>query len=226
MGGAQRKAIAKPTRAWEYPLQKPAPPPSPVPRRVPTLSRPGPDASGGDITAHLVAAREGGRAAFDALFDLVYDRLRILARAQRSSPQMRATELVHEAYLKFVDSTRCDWNDRQHFFAVAARAMRQIVVDHARRRAAARRGGGAVLTTLDDHHGQVTVSADQVLAVDEALQKLGDTSPRLVQVVDACFFLGMTTDETGEMLGMSARTVKREWQKARMLLGVLLGPPA
>jgi RNA polymerase sigma factor (TIGR02999 family) len=168
--------------------------------------------------------REGGRPAFDALFDLVYERLRVLARARRAGPPLGATELVHEAYLKFVDSTRTDWNDRQHFFAVAARAMRQIVVDHARRRGPAARGGGAVLTSLDEHHGAVAASAEQVLAVDQALEQLGETSPRLVQVVEACFFLGMTTDETGELLGLSARTVKREWQKARMLLGVVLGP--
>ncbi len=197
----------------------------PTGRSVPTPSRPTHEAPDGDITAHLVAVREGGRPAFDALFDLVYERLRVLARARRSGPRLDATELVHEAYLKFVDSTRTNWNDRQHFFAVAARAMRQIVVDHARRREAAKRGGSASPTALDDHHGAVAVSAEDVLAVDQALEQLSETSPRLVQVVEACFFLGMTTDEAGELLGLSARTVKREWQKAKMLLGVMLGPP-
>lgn len=196
------------------------------PRKMATPSPPGHDAPDGDITAHLVAVREGGRPAFDALFDLVYDRLRVLARARRSGPLLDATELVHEAYLKFVDSTRTDWNDRQHFFTVAARAMRQIVVDHARRRGAAKRGGAVVLTSLDEHHGAVAASAEQVLAVDQALERLHETSPRLVQVVEACFFLGMTTEEAGELLGLSARTVKREWQKAKMLLGVVLGPSA
>ena len=189
---------------------------------APSPLGPGPPSS--DITAHLVAAREGGRPAFDALFDVVYDRLRRLARTRRAGELIGATELVHEAYLKFVDSTRADWKDRQHFFAVAARAMRQIVVDHARRRGAVKRGGGAVQTSLDERHGAVTVSPELVLAVDQALDTLAESSPRLVQVVEACFFLGMTTEEAGELLGLSPRTVKREWQKAKMLLGVLLGP--
>jgi RNA polymerase sigma factor (TIGR02999 family) len=191
---------------------------------VPTTSPPGQALPSGDITAHLVAARDGGRPAFDALFGVVYERLRLLARTRRSGAPIDATELVHEAYLKFVDSTRTDWNDRQHFFAVAARAMRQIVVDHARRRGAAKRGGGGVLTSLDERHGAVTTSAEDVLAVDQALDRLAESSPRLVQVVEACFFLGMTTEEAGDLLGLSARTVKREWQKARMMLGVLLSP--
>ena len=178
----------------------------------------------GDVTLHLLAARDGGRPEFDALFAVVYDRLKALARARRSGAAIDATELVHEAYLKFVDSTQTNWNDRQHFFAVAARAMRQIVVDHARRVGAAKRGGGAVLTSLGDHHGAVEVSAEQVIAVHQALERLGDASPRLVQVVESCYFLGLTTEEAGESLGLSARTVKREWQKAKMLLGVLLAP--
>lgn len=180
----------------------------------------------GDVTEHLLAARAGDRAAFDSLFEVVYDRLRSLARARASGARLAATELVHEAYLKFVDASRATWNDRQHFFAVAARAMRQIVVDHLRRQGAAKRGGGLALTSLGDHHGAIEVPADQVLAVDEALARLGDTSPRLVQVVEACFFMGLTTEEAGDALGLSARTVKREWQKAKMLLGVILAPPA
>jgi RNA polymerase sigma factor (TIGR02999 family) len=157
---------------------------------------------------------------------VVYERLRALARARSQGALIDATELVHEAYLKFVDSTRTNWNDRQHFFAVAARAMRQIVVDHARRQGAAKRGAGFRLTTLGDKAISAEASAESVLAVHDALEALGATSPRLVQVVEACFFMGLTTDEAGDALGLSARTVKREWQKAKMLLGALLSPGA
>ena len=116
---------------------------------MPTATPPGQDVPSDDITAHLVTVREGGQPALDALFAAVYDRLRVLARA-RQSPSIDATELVHEAYLKFVDSSRTNWNDRQHFFAVAGRAIRQIVVDHARREGAVKRGSGFRLTTLGD----------------------------------------------------------------------------
>jgi RNA polymerase sigma factor (TIGR02999 family) len=185
---------------------------------------PGSAARDDDLTARLVAVRDGGRPAFDALFPLVYDRLHQLARARAAGAPIDATELVHEAYLKFVDSSRTDWNDRQHFFAVAARAIRQIVVDHARREGAVKRGSGFRLTTLGDKAASNEASAESVLAVHEALDALGAASPRLVQVVEACFFLGLTTDEAGEAFGLSARTVKREWQKAKMLLGALLAP--
>jgi RNA polymerase sigma factor (TIGR02999 family) len=179
-----------------------------------------------DITAQLVAVRNGGQPALDALFAVVYDRLRQLARGRAAGLPIDATELVHEAYLKFVDSSSTSWNDRQHFFAVAARAMRQIVVDHVRRQGAARRGAGFRLTTLGDKAAAAEAAADTVLAVHEALEALAATSPRLVQVVEACYFLGLTTGEAGEALGLSPRTVKREWQKARMLLGALLTGPA
>jgi RNA polymerase sigma factor (TIGR02999 family) len=177
-----------------------------------------------DLTARLVAVRDGGQPALDALFPLVYDRLHQLARARAAGAPIDATELVHEAYLKFVDSSRTTWNDRQHFFAVAARAMRQIVVDHVRRQGAAKRGAGFRLTTLGDKAAAADAAADTVLAVHEALEALAATSPRLVEVVEACYFLGLTTEEAGDALGLSARTVKREWQKARMLLGALLAP--
>ncbi len=189
--------------------------------QVPTKNGAGP----GDITQCLLALRHGGRAEVDALFSLVYDRLRVMARSRlQASPgqTLDATALVHEAFLRFVDATRLDFNDRQHFFAVAARAMRQIVVDHARRRLAAKRGSGLAHTTDIEGHAIGGPRLDEVLAIDEALTRLADTSPRLVEVVELCFFAGLTTDEAGEALGVSGRTVKREWQKARMLLRAFL----
>jgi RNA polymerase sigma factor (TIGR02999 family) len=190
-----------------------------------TDAAPNDDARPGDITQRLLALRHGGRAEVDALFSLVYDRLRVMARSRlRASPgqTLDATALVHEAFLRFVDATQLDFNDRQHFFAVAARAMRQIVVDHARRRLAAKRGGGLAHTTDIERHAIEIPRLDEVLVIDEALTRLAETSPRLVEVVELCFFAGLTTDEAGEALGMSGRTVKREWQKARMLLQALL----
>lgn len=191
---------------------------------MPNATLPGQDVPREDITAHLLAVREGGQPELDALFDAVYDRLKALARGRAAGSPIDATELVHEAYLKFVDSTRTNWNDRQHFFAVAARAMRQIVVDHARHEGAAKRGAGFRMTTLGDKAAAPEASPESIVAVHEALETLGATSPRLVQVVEACYFLGLTTDEAGDALGLSARTVKREWQKAKMLLGALLAP--
>lgn len=181
----------------------------------------------GDITACLLALRSGGRAEMDALFSLVYDRLHTLARARLRGARghtLDATALVHEVFLRFVDASRTDFNDRLHFFATSARAMRQIVVDHARRRIAAKRGGGVTMATLGDAAAPGHVSLEDVVAVDEALTELASSSPRLVTVVELCFFSGMTTEEAGEALGISARTVKREWQKARMLLLALLRP--
>lgn len=189
---------------------------------MPTGAAHGQQAPKDDVTAHLVAVRDGGKPELDALFHLVYDRLKVLARARAHGAPIGATELVHEAYLKFVDSTRTNWNDRQHFFAVAARAMRQIVVDHARSLGAAKRGAGFRLTTIGDKAAAAEVSVESVLAVHQALESLADTSPRLVQVVEACYFLGLTTEEAGEALKMSSRTVKREWQKAKMLLEAVL----
>ncbi len=183
------------------------------------------DAGPGDITQCLLALRRGGRAEIDALFSLVYDRLRAMARSRlRHSPgqSLDATSLVHEAFLRFVDATRLDFNDRQHFFAVAGRAMRQIVVDHARRRLAAKRGAGLARAADVEQYALGEPRLDEVLAIDEALARLADTSPRLVEIVELCFFAGLTTDEAGDALGVSGRTVKREWQKARMLLQALL----
>ncbi|MEZ5418237.1 MAG: ECF-type sigma factor [Vicinamibacterales bacterium] len=179
-----------------------------------------------DITAHLVALRAGGRPEMDALFGAVYGRLHRLARSRlrgARSMTLDATTLVHEVFLRFVDSDKTDYQDRRHFFATAAKAMRQILVDHARRRATAKRGGDVALTTLTDSSAASAISMEDVLAVDRALEDLARTDPRLVTVVELCFFSGLTTEEAGEVLDVSARTVKRDWQKAKMLLLALLG---
>jgi RNA polymerase sigma factor (TIGR02999 family) len=180
----------------------------------------------GDITSLLRQVRDGKPDDAEALYRLVYDRLKQLARQRLrgvATPTLDVTALVHEVYLRLADASRLEWQDRQHFFATAARAMRQIIVDHARRHQAAKRGGRWVATTLGDEHGASTaVPIEHVLAIDQALERLNGISPRLVHVVELCFFAGLTTEEAADALGVTARTVKRDWQKARLLLGAWL----
>ncbi len=174
-----------------------------------------------EITQQLLAARGGGRDAFDRLFEIVSPPLRALAhrelRGKPPTPTLGTTALVHEAYLKLVDQTQADWKDRGHFFAVAARALRHIVVDHVRRQRAAKRGGEAPAPLEHDPAGNAP-GAEDVLAIDAALQKLQEVSPRLVQVVELCFFAGLSVEEAAEALQVSERTVKRDWRKAKALL--------
>jgi RNA polymerase sigma factor (TIGR02999 family) len=176
----------------------------------------------GDVTALLVAWREGEAEAPRELFALVYEELRLLARAyvRRRSPEhsLGATGLVHEAYLKLVDRSRIEVRDRGHFFALAGKAMRQVLVDHARRRGAGKRGGAAVRETLDDDVVPVEMKAAELLALDEALTLLEGVDPRLGRLVEVRFFGGLSVEETGEALDLSPRTVKRDWAKARAFL--------
>jgi RNA polymerase sigma factor (TIGR02999 family) len=175
-----------------------------------------------EITARLLEARSGGTAAADRLFTAVYAQLKSLARRELRlggrTPTLGATALVHEAYLRLVDQTRTNWNDRAHFFAVAARAMRQITIDHARRKAAAKRGSGGSAIPLEEEHAVGARAFEDVIAVDEALTRLAAESPRLVKVVELCFFAGLSVDETAEVVGTSPATVKRDWRKAKALL--------
>jgi RNA polymerase sigma factor (TIGR02999 family) len=178
--------------------------------------------AGGEITLLLAAVRRGEPGALDRILPLVYDELRTLARRQlargRPGPTLATTALVHEAYLKLVDQRQADWRDRSHFLAVAATAMRHIVVDRARHRAADKRGGGAPHVDLGDTAGAVDGPGDEILAVDEALDWLDGLDHRLGQLVELRFFGGLSVEETAEVQGTSARTVKRDWRKARALL--------
>ena len=179
-----------------------------------------------EITAHLLSWRGGDREAFDRLFPLVYDELRILARRQiRRSPGERAlgtTTLLHEAYLKLVDQTRVAVQDRHHFFSLAAKAMRHILVDEARRRSAHKRGGGAAAPVGADAvaaaPGIMPGGEADLVAVDRALERLEAVDPRLGRIVELRFFGGLSVEETAEALELSPRTVKRDWQKARAFL--------
>jgi RNA polymerase sigma factor (TIGR02999 family) len=176
-----------------------------------------------DLFAEL---RNGSRESIDRLVPLLYQELRTIAHRQIArQPRggtLDTTALVHEAYFRLVDQTRTDWADRAQFFAIASRVMRRILVDHARRRRAAKRGGARVAVTLGaaDGHDSLTVSiaderADTLLAVDSALTRLAEQESRLARVVECRFFGGLTDAETGAVLGITERTVQRDWAKAK-----------
>ncbi len=182
------------------------------------------------VTALLRAYREGDRQAFDRLVALVYGDLRRIARAQlRRGPAPRTldtTGLVHEAWLKLAGASGAAYQDRGHFLAVAARAMRQVVIDYARRKLAAKRGVGAVPVELHEHHAAVEHQAEWLLTLDQALSRLASHDPRLVQVVECRYFAGLGEDETAEALGVSLRTAQRAWLRARAWLREELGGAA
>jgi RNA polymerase sigma factor (TIGR02999 family) len=162
----------------------------------------------------------------DRLFPLVYDELRRIAHYQmageRAGHTLGTTGLVHETYLKLVDQTRVEWRDRGHFFRVASWAMRRILVDYARTAQALRRGGGQRRVTLDEEQAGVE-RGSALLALDEALERLALVDRRLSQIVECRYFGGLTSEETAEALGVSTRTVDRDWIKARSWLRLELG---
>ncbi len=174
--------------------------------------------------------RAGDRAEFDRLFAAVYDELRRIARShlRRRTPgqTLETTALIHEAYLRMVDQTKAEWRDRAHFFGYASRAMRTIVVDHARRRTAGKRGGRQLHFSLDDQDIPLENQGDFVVALDEALGRLSTVSERLARTVECRFFGGMTEEEIAVALEVSDRTVRRDWLKAKAWLLVELSESA
>jgi RNA polymerase sigma factor (TIGR02999 family) len=177
----------------------------------------------GDITQLLQRARDGDKQAFDQLFQALYPDLRRIARA-RLAPHVRGTmldttALVHEAYLKFEQAQRLTPGDRTHFLAYAAHVMRSIIVDAARAGRSQRRGGDAAHVTLDTGvSDSVAAGEDEIVHVHEALERLAALNERLARVVEMRYFGGMTEVEIGEALGITERTVRRDWEKARLLL--------
>ena len=172
-----------------------------------------------DITSQLMALRAGESAAMERLFPLVYDELHRIAHRQmsgeRSGHTLDTTGLVHEAYLRLVDQTRAQFADRTHFFSVASNAMRRILVDYARRYHTSKRGAAPRRVSLTDSMLVAEERADTLLAVDEALTELAQIDERLSRVVECRFFAGLTEEETAEVLGVTARTVRRDWTKAK-----------
>lgn len=186
---------------------------------------PSPDVPG-DVTRLLARLRAGdgspdGRVV-DRLFELVYEELKTLARArlrsERPDHTLDATALVHEAYLKLVDQTRVDWRNRAHFFAIAAQAMRRLLIDHARARSTAKRGGDRVLVTFDEGDAPRTSGSDELLELDEALTRLEVLDARQARVVEYRFFVGLKDREIAEVLDVSVPTVRRDWRLARAWL--------
>lgn len=172
-----------------------------------------------DITTRLRAWGAGEPSAREQLFPLVYDELRRIAhrqlRRERPGHTLDTTALVHEAYFRLVGQASAEWTDRSHFFAVAAVAMRRILVDYARRYRAEKRGDAPQRVSLTDTMLVAEARADTLLAVDEALTELARIDPRLSRVVECRFFAGLTEEETAEILGVTARTVRRDWTKAK-----------
>ncbi|BAL96875.1 ECF-type sigma factor [Rubrivivax gelatinosus] len=181
----------------------------------------------GEITALLHRARDGERAALDALFERLYPELRRLARARlagsRRGPEMGTTVLVHECYLKLVATGELAAGERAHFMAYAAHVMRSVIVDAVRAAQRERRGGDAVHVTLDTAlHDSVPAPEHEILDVDAALAELARLDPRLVQVVEMRYFGGLKETEIAAALGVTERTVRRDWDKARLLLASAL----
>jgi RNA polymerase sigma factor (TIGR02999 family) len=174
-----------------------------------------------DITILLGELTNGKQDAFSKLVPLVYDEMRRLAdrymRRERTNHTLQATALVHEAYLKLVEQ-RSDWQSRAHFFAVAAQVMRHILIDHARGHVRAKRGGVQEAVTLDEALVFSEGKSEELLAVDEAMQRLAKLDPRQSRVVELRFFGGLTVEETAEALAISPITVKRDWNLARAWL--------
>jgi RNA polymerase sigma factor (TIGR02999 family) len=174
------------------------------------------------LTELLHDYSKGNEEAFDRLFPLVYDELRRIAhhllRRERADHTFSTTALVHECYIKLADRTECSFQDRAHFFAVAARAMRHLLIDYARKRSAQKRGGNRRRVTLDQEMISIEEQAADLLALDQALDELTDRSPRMGRIVECRFFGGLTVQETAEALGVSPRTVQRDWTRAKAYL--------
>lgn len=174
----------------------------------------------GTITGLLAAARDGDGEAADRLFALVYSELHRMAHRQlgKAAETLRTSDLVHETYLKMAQGQSATPRDRGHFFAVAARAMRQILVDHARRRQAQKRGAGLRPDVLDDERLGADTRLEEILAVNTALGRLEGLDPRLARLVELRFYAGLSVEETAATLAVSDRTVKRDWRRARAFL--------
>jgi RNA polymerase sigma factor (TIGR02999 family) len=180
-----------------------------------------PDADG--VTRLLVDWQNGNQQALDSLIPLVYQELRAIAGRylSRESPghTLQSTALVHEAYFKLIGQRRVRWQNRAHFFGIAAQMMRRILIDHARHQARDKRGGPAPKLSLDEAVATAAMETDvDLLALDEALTALAEIDPRGARIIELRFFSGLTLEETAEVVGISPGTVKRDWSAARAWL--------
>lgn len=186
------------------------------------MSQEGGSPGAGDVRALAAELRVGRRDSLDGLLPEVYDELRTVARRHLARREvggtLSTTGLVHEAYLKLVDQSRVAWRDRGHFFALVAVAMRHVMVDRARARRARKREGSLEHIPLEDAQVAAADQAEVLLIINDAIDRLAREEPRLAQVVDYRFFGGLSDEEIAEALGVTPRTVQRDWCKARMLL--------
>ena len=175
-----------------------------------------------EVTQLLLAWSDGDQAALDKLTPLVYEELRRMAHRymnrERPGHTMQTTALVNEAYIRLVNRKNVHWENRAHFFAIAAQLMRTILVDHARSHAYQKRGGGARNITLDEAMVVSQQRAADVVALDETLKELAKIDPQQSRIVELRFFGGLTIEETAEVLGLSPATIKREWSTAKAWL--------
>lgn len=175
-----------------------------------------------EITQILQSWNDGDEEAKELLLPFVYDELKRQARylmsKERSNHTLQPTALVHEAFMKLEEQSGIDWKNRNHFYGIASRLMRQILVDHARLHAADKRGNNPIHFSIDDVQIPIEDRASSILVIDEALQKLAEFDEQQAKVVEMRFFGGMTDDEIAESLNISRRTVGREWQSARLWL--------
>ncbi|MBK9317181.1 MAG: sigma-70 family RNA polymerase sigma factor [Acidobacteria bacterium] len=175
-----------------------------------------------EITQLLLAWGKGDEGAFDRLMPLVYDEMRKIARRymsrQRPDHTLQTTALVNEAYLRLIDSSKVQWQNRAHFYAISAQLMRRILVDFARARTNQKRGGGAQKVVLDEALTITSEPGADLIALDDALNELAKLDRRQSQIVELRYFGGLSEDETAEILDISARTVRRDWSLARAWL--------
>ncbi|HKP72204.1 MAG TPA: sigma-70 family RNA polymerase sigma factor [Pyrinomonadaceae bacterium] len=175
-----------------------------------------------EVTRLLIQLTDGNRTVLDELLPLVYGELRSLAanylRRERSGHTLQPTALVHEAYMRLVDQTQVRWQNRAHFFGVAAQMMRRILVDHARGHQAEKRGGEFHKLSLDENIDVSDERADSLVALDDALTALAAIDEQKSRIVELRFFGGLSVEETAEVLGVSAPTVKRQWRMAKAWL--------
>lgn len=175
-----------------------------------------------EVTQILHDWSSGDTTAPERLMPLVYDELRRLARTflsrERDSHTLQPTALVNEAYLRLVDQTRVNWQNRAHFYGIASRLMRRVLIDHARAHATEKRGGSAIRLSLDDMQVPVEERAASFVALDEAMKRLEQMDERKCKVVEMRFFGGLSDEEIAEVLGITTRTVLRDWKTARLWL--------
>lgn len=175
-----------------------------------------------EITQLLLAWGGGDETALERLMPLVHAELKRLAKRymnrQRTGHTLQTTALVNEAYLRLIDSSRVQWQNRAHFFAISAQLMRRILVDAARAKQNLKRGGGAQMIALDEAPDVFSEQAAELIALDDALKALASFSPRLSQVVELRYFGGLSEEETAEVLKTSTRTIRRDWKLARTWL--------